>query len=206
MSRPGQRGMSLIELMITLTIVGILILLGIPSFKQWLLNTRIRTVTESIQNGLRLARNEAAQRGTYVRFQLDSASQWEVCALPASPASAATYTSCTGTSATTLQTFNSPSTGNVVQVGTTTNTGNLASNKYQGNIISGGIPAGINFDALGRPSDYGVSSILRIDVTSADTSLQSSSRTLVTTISSGGMVNMCDPAITFTTTTTEGCP
>jgi type IV fimbrial biogenesis protein FimT len=206
MSRSGQRGMSLIELMITLTIVGIVILLGIPSFQQWVLNTRIRTITESIQNGLRLARAEASQRGTYVRFQLDSASQWEVCALPASAASAASYTSCTGTSATLLQSFDSPGAGSVVQVGATTATANLASNKYAGNIISGGIPAGINFDALGRPSDYGVSSILRIDVTAAETSLQSASRTLVTTISSGGMVNMCDPAITFSTTTTEGCP
>jgi type IV fimbrial biogenesis protein FimT len=205
MSRSGQRGVSLIELMIVITITAILVMLGIPSFQQWMLNTRIRSVTESIQNGLRLARNEASQRGADVRFQLISSSNWQVCTLPVSAASAAAATDCSSASSTVLQTFNSPGSTSNVQVGATTAASNVATSVYSG-IISGGIPAGITFTSLGRPSDYGNTSILRIDVTAAEAALQATSRRLVTTISAGGMVNMCDPAITLSANSPQGCP
>lgn len=65
-------GFSLIELLIGVTIAGILLVMGIPSFKSWLQNTEIRTAAESIQNGLELARAEAVRRNTQVRFQLTS--------------------------------------------------------------------------------------------------------------------------------------
>lgn len=65
-----EAGFSLIELMVGLTIVGILFMMGVPSFKSWIQNTQIRTATEAIQNGLELARAEAVRRNTPVRFQL----------------------------------------------------------------------------------------------------------------------------------------
>ncbi|MFC3653441.1 Tfp pilus assembly protein FimT/FimU [Dyella humi] len=202
-----QRGMSLIELMVTVAVLAILVMLGMPTFQQWTLNTRIRTVTESIQNGLRLARNEAAQQGRYVRFQLSSASSWQVCLLPASAASAQAATDCSSATST-IQSWNSPSMSNV-QVGATTATSNVVSSSSSsstyGTIISGGVPAGVTYNALGRPTAYGSSSILRIDVTAAQTSQQSTSRRLVTTISPGGMVNMCDPAFKLSSNVL-GCP
>lgn len=202
-----QRGMSLIELMVAITILAILVVLGMPTFQQWTLNTRIRTVTESIQNGLRLARNEASQQGRFVRFQLTSASSWQVCLLPASAASAQAATDCS-TATSTLQSWNSPGMNNV-QVGASTATKDIASSSSSastyGTIISTGVPAGVTYNALGRPAAYGTSSILRIDVTAANTALQSTSRRLVTTISPGGMVNMCDPAFKLSSNV-MGCP
>jgi type IV fimbrial biogenesis protein FimT len=65
-------GFSLIELMIGVTIVGILFIMGIPSFKSWIQNTQIRTATEAIQNGIEVARAEAVRRNTLVRFQFTS--------------------------------------------------------------------------------------------------------------------------------------
>lgn len=70
MLTPGKAGFSLIELLIGITIVGILFIMGIPSFKSWIQNTQIRTATEAIQNGLEWARAEAVRRNTLVRFQL----------------------------------------------------------------------------------------------------------------------------------------
>ena len=52
--------------------MGILFIMGVPSFKSWIQNTQIRTATEAIQNGLELARAEAVRRNTQVRFQLTS--------------------------------------------------------------------------------------------------------------------------------------
>jgi type IV fimbrial biogenesis protein FimT len=202
-----QRGVSLIELMVAVAILAILVMLGMPTFQQWTLNTRIRTVTESIQNGLRLARNEASQQSRYVRFQLSSATSWQVCVLPASAASAQAATDCS-TATSTVQSWNSPGMSNV-QVGASTAVKDVAPSSSSAStyktIISGGVPAGITYNALGRPTAYGSTSILRIDVTAAQSSLQTSSRRLVTTISPGGMVNMCDPAFTLSNNV-MGCP
>jgi type IV fimbrial biogenesis protein FimT len=208
MKRHGQRGFSLIELMVTITILGILVLLGIPSYQQWMLNTRIRTVTESIQNGLRLARNEASQRGADVRFQLNSATVWQVCAFPATSTSAATAVDCTAAIAPPIQEFNSAGASNDVQVTVSTNVADIATTAgvYQA-IVGGAVPAGITFNSLGRPTNYGATSILRIDVTAAQIDQQAASKRLVTTISPGGMVNMCDPntAVKYSNLNTQGC-
>ncbi|WP_333676200.1 GspH/FimT family pseudopilin [Dyella sp.] len=204
MNTAGQRGVSLIELMVAVAILAILTVLGIPSFQQWTLNTRIRTVSESIQNGLRLARNEAAQRANDVRFQLTSASSWQVCVLPASAASAAAATDCS-TATSTVQQWSSPGSASNVQVDASTAVTDVAAGKFGSSTISGGLPAGITFDPLGRPTSYGSNSILRIDVTAAQSSLQATSRRLVTIISAGGMVSMCDPAFLLSSNA-MGCP
>lgn len=67
---PKAKGFTLIEFMIAVTIIGILFGLGIPSFRAWLQNAQIRTATESMQNGLQLARQEAVRRNTNVEFVL----------------------------------------------------------------------------------------------------------------------------------------
>jgi type IV fimbrial biogenesis protein FimT len=68
----NETGFTLVELLIGVTIMGILLVMGLPSFKSWVQNTQIRTATEAIQNGLELARAEAVRRNTQVRFQLTS--------------------------------------------------------------------------------------------------------------------------------------
>jgi type IV fimbrial biogenesis protein FimT len=209
MKRASLHGFSLLELMVTLTILAILIVLGIPSYEQWIVDSRIRTATESIQNGLRLARNEASQRATNVRFQLTNANaaDWTVCLLPTSATSAATVLACPdplANSSSTLQSFSGKGGTNGVLIGATTAVADIAAGSYggAGAGISGGVPAGITFTPLGRPFDYNGSSIVRIDVNAP----QANSRRLVTTISAGGMVNMCDPQITFGANGPQGCP
>ena len=66
------RGVTLIELLIALAILGVLLALGVPSFTVGIANSRIRTTAEAIQNGLQLARAEAVKRNALIRFQLTS--------------------------------------------------------------------------------------------------------------------------------------
>jgi type IV fimbrial biogenesis protein FimT len=81
-----ETGFTLIELLVGLTIVGILFMMGVPSFKSWIQNTQIRTATEVIQNGLELARAEAVRRNTPVRFQLTTAVDNSCAVLPGTTA------------------------------------------------------------------------------------------------------------------------
>lgn len=67
-----QRGFSLIEVAITLTIAALLMMAGLPSFQTWLQNTQIRNAAESIQNGIQRARMEAVRGNRNVRFTLVS--------------------------------------------------------------------------------------------------------------------------------------
>lgn len=69
MNALAQRGITLIEVMIALVILGILLALGTPSFSTWIQSSQIRNSAESIQNGLMQARAEAVRRNTAVRFQ-----------------------------------------------------------------------------------------------------------------------------------------
>ena len=64
--RTRARGLTLIELLTVLTLVGILLALGIPGFGTWIRDTRVRTVSEDIANGLRLAQAEAVARNRQV--------------------------------------------------------------------------------------------------------------------------------------------
>jgi type IV fimbrial biogenesis protein FimT len=65
-----SRGFTLIELMITLAVLGMLLMIALPNMGTWLQNTQIRTSAEAMQAGLQLARAEALKRNTTVRFQL----------------------------------------------------------------------------------------------------------------------------------------
>ena len=80
MRRAAQSGISLIEILVAIAIVGLLFALGLPAYSTWIQNTQIRTAAESVLNGLQTAKNEAIQRNVPVQFRLDNATntQWSV--------------------------------------------------------------------------------------------------------------------------------
>jgi type IV fimbrial biogenesis protein FimT len=65
-----QRGVTLIELLVTIALVAILMRLAIPSFSAWIANNKVRTVADALQNGLRTASSEALRRNRQVTFTL----------------------------------------------------------------------------------------------------------------------------------------
>ncbi|MDM0075147.1 prepilin-type N-terminal cleavage/methylation domain-containing protein [Variovorax sp. J2P1-59] len=70
MTRPRLAGFTLIEMLVTIVLMSILIALAMPSMSAWMRNARMRTVSDSLQNGLRLAQSEATRRSRQVVFSL----------------------------------------------------------------------------------------------------------------------------------------
>src|SRR5258706_14776017 len=68
--RRPARGFSLIELMLVISILGILFALATPDLEIYLVNQKIRASATSIQNGIQLARSEAVKRNQPVSFVL----------------------------------------------------------------------------------------------------------------------------------------
>ena len=68
--RPAQVGFSLIELAIAITIMAILIMLGMPSFSEYMANARLGATAQSFYTGLNTARSEAIRRNSTVEFAM----------------------------------------------------------------------------------------------------------------------------------------
>jgi type IV fimbrial biogenesis protein FimT len=160
-----QRGLTLIELMVGIAIIAIISILAIPSYSDWIGNSRLRNGAESVVNGLQLARAEAVRRNTAVQFQLTAGntSAWQVGCVTVTatcPANIQSHTVGDGSSANVLFTM-----------------------------VAGANP--VVFTNLGRISTaattWNVDNLT--DLTAAN------SRDLRIVVSAGGTVRMCDPSV-----------
>ncbi len=68
-----SRGMTLIELLVTLAIVGILAAIAVPSFSTFFVSSRAQTQTANLVEALNYARSEAVRRGRNVTIQTTAA-------------------------------------------------------------------------------------------------------------------------------------
>jgi type IV fimbrial biogenesis protein FimT len=68
----NQAGVTLLELMITITVLGLLLGLGVPSFINVTRNNRLATQANELVTALSLARSEASKRGLPVSVCVSS--------------------------------------------------------------------------------------------------------------------------------------
>jgi len=78
LKRSLPRGFTLIEIMISLTVLGILLMIALPNFSVWLQNQQLRAASEANLNGLQVARAAAIQRNVLVQFQSGPGTGWTV--------------------------------------------------------------------------------------------------------------------------------
>ena len=215
--RSSQRGLNIVEIMISLVVLGVLIGLGAPGFAEWLQNQQIRAAAEATLNGLQVARGEAVRRNTPVRFQLVS-DLTSTCVLasdsvtaPVSVSWVVSLADPTGAcDAVTDSGQPVPPPGRILQKRTSAegSPGALATSVF---VPSPPVPptpqaaSTVTFAALGNvvANADGTPSINKIDVTNLNVS-PSAMRPLRIIINSGGSTRMCDPALA--PPEPRGCP
>jgi len=216
-SRAPQRGFTIVEIMISLVVIGVLIGLGAPGFVEWLQNQQIRAAAEATLNGLQVARGEAVRRNAPVRFQLVS-DLTSSCVLASDSVSAPVSVSWvvsladpSGACDATTDSGQIPSpAGRILQRRTSAEG---SPNAVATSVFVPSPPAApapqaastVTFAALGNviANADATPSINKIDVTNARVS-PSAMRPLRLVVNSGGSVRMCDPSLTASDT--RGCP
>lgn len=78
MAKKAQSGVTLLEAMIVIAIVGILVAIAFPAYQTQIANAQLKVKAESALNGLQFARSEALRRNTRVFFTVSSDSSWTV--------------------------------------------------------------------------------------------------------------------------------
>ncbi len=188
----GERGLTMIELIIGIAIMALVLALGMPSISQWLSNSQIRTAAEGVLAGLQLARGEAVRRNQNVRFQLvstltsgcavsTSGTHWVVGL--ADPTAKCNIAPSDTTAPQTIQ----------IRDGTETPKAVLAATGA----------ALVTFTGSGRPS--GSTYMTQVDITNPTggvcehVTAGSPMRCLRIIVTSGGRIKMCDPKVSDTT-------
>ena len=73
LSRPGTGGFTLVELLVGMTLLGVLIALGAPSMSNYLQNSKIANATSGYYSAIQTARTEAIRRNVLTQFVLTDA-------------------------------------------------------------------------------------------------------------------------------------
>ena len=179
--RSPHAGFTLVELLITVAIAGVLLSLAFPSFRAWMQNAKIRTAAEGIQNGLQLARIEAVRRNARVSW-VNNNGAWSVGCV-----AAAVVLDTDGDGVDECPAVIQSRSAD--ELGSTPPT--IVTQDINGNI---GVTT-VTFNGLGRvvANDDATASITRIDVdAAAGTISDAESRDMRILIGSGGQIRSCD--------------
>lgn len=71
-----ERGFTLIELLMVMVVLGIMMGIGIPSFKNFIANQRVRSASYELSTSLLFARSEAIKRNASVTVTPASGTDW----------------------------------------------------------------------------------------------------------------------------------
>lgn len=208
-----QQGMTLVELVISMALVGGMMALAVPAVGDWSDANRVKATGDSMLNGLQLAKMEAVRQNTRARFVLTDtptfttalggqAGDWEVCTAD----NAGSFLNNQG------QVWFGTEVGTPARVGISTAalaTQNYATPLAAGTGLTGFVPpagtqcagttaadtnVNVTFDAMGRMATTNLiaPSITRIDILNARPN--NANKRLVIIINPQGQIKLCNPA------------
>ena len=191
---PVASGFTLIELMVTITLLGILVSLSLPSFITWIRNAQVRTVSEALQTGVRTAQAEAVRRNRQVVMTFTNDAN--PILNPTAVANGNNWS---------IQTVASPFINN--------NVAEFVRSGVLTDVASGvsifGAPKAICFNANGRlmaPTGSAATANCIGTPATFQVAQTASDRPLTVTVAVGGQVRMCDPKRpALSSTSPDGC-
>jgi type IV fimbrial biogenesis protein FimT len=198
-------GFTMIELMVTLGIFAILTAVAVPTMRTWVANNKVRTVSDALQNGLRLAQAESLRRSRQVVFALTNSTTPDT-----KPVAAAA-------NATSWAIWTVPSMTDGSENPLFVQSGVLSSASAGVNVNSNGMAVAC-FNSMGRVVANANASVILITggATCAPLtgtppaqiftiSATGADRPLQVTLGAGGTIHMCDPAVPISDSHPEGC-
>lgn len=201
LSRKTMRGVTLIELVVTLVIFFILTYLALPNFSGTVQDRQIRATAESILSGLQLARSNAVSQNLSVQFNLPGTQNGNAVAGGADWAINIDSTPFNG-----VPTFNvAPpfQTANGSEGSTQTLIGAQSGANFSANAAAVGanLPLNIVFNSQGRTTSPAL--ITQIDVVSSLPNA-ANARRLSIIITLAGQIRLCDPQLQLANSP-QGC-
>jgi len=200
----------MIEMAVTMTVFAILVALGVPAMNTWIKNNKVRTVTDSLQTGLRLAQAESLRRSRQVVFALTNSTTPTLIPLPAvaGGTSWAIWTLPSMTNA-------ADETPTFIQSGVLTSAASS-----QVTIATTGNVSTVCFNSMGRLVNNASANVIAITggdacvqptagappVLTFNIALAGADRPLQVNLGLGGQVHMCDPNVAISDAHPEGCP
>jgi type IV fimbrial biogenesis protein FimT len=180
-SKGMTAGFSIVELMVALSVLGILFAVGIPAFGRLLQDIEIRGSAEGLRAALQTARTEAITRNTLIRFSLADVSgqpTWTMGCVHASARCPQRISAYSARADTKIR-WGAAHSNDSVSLDVTLVAGNR-------------LPSGVTFNALGAAPGVATSTdASRIDVIH---SVNTQARRLVLMIAAAGTVRLCDPS------------
>lgn len=177
-----QRGMSIVEVVVSIAIIALVIGLGAPQAGVWMQNLQVRNAADSVMGGLQTARLEALRRNTTTAFELTdlNSTAWHVCLFDQ------VAQACLPGD---IRTSDPTGTANA-RVGVEYQFTDFAV------ALDGGsnIPALVAFDQFGRVALSSPTNIARLDVRNPSMKT-SDERRLSIQIQAAGQIRMCDPQV-----------
>jgi len=192
-----QQGFSVIELMITVTVLGFLLAMMGPAMATWIANSKVRGIAEALQSELRLAQSTAVERNRQAVLALTNATP----SLTATPAANGLKWFVR-----TLPLVSSESVDSTYLI-------HASSQAVQAGVSIDG-PALVCFNSMGHPvtnSSTGLgANCTRPESASAPitytVSLSGADRALRLLVYLGGQIRMCDASKTLSSSQPDGCP
>ncbi|AMP01404.1 type II transport GspH family protein [Collimonas arenae] len=188
----------------TLTVMTILLLMVVPSFVGWMNNSKVRSVAEGLQNGLRAAQAEAIRRSHQTAFVLTGAapkvdtpasttgsgSNWYIEVLPVYTGETVDTPFVEGGS------FSNLAPG--VNITATPAAASLVCFNSMGRLVA-------NNDAT-TTKNFGTTCTAPTGNITYDVTLTGATHPLRVLVGLGGQVRMCDTTRTLSPTVPDGCP
>jgi len=192
------RGFSIVELMIGLVLLGVILMLALPSFIGMVNNMRVRNAAESVLTGLQQARVTALQRNLRAEFLLmnEAADPSNVAAYVANTSGPGWAVRIRNTNGSyTFVNARDPLEGSNQASGSSSPVTMAASNLPGGNLIT--------FSTVGQ-ADVAAGTVVKIDITHPLAGTQDrfkcqptgEIRCLRVEVTPSGQARMCDPAVT----------